>query len=210
MASHDFIPSPDDQFATFIKLLNSAVNDAANPLKLSTGQIADFNAAYALWIAGWNAWEAIANEVKTKLTAKDDGRAAVETVADTAKTAAGLPLHKETRTPVGEIESSPMLVRVDNEHLLQRLWFADSKTPGSKAKPAGAAFCEIRQQIVAAGAPAPTDPNAMPFLATDTKTPHRNDFDAADVGKTAYYAFRWTNTRAQPGPWSEISGNLIN
>ncbi len=68
----------------------------------------------------------------------------------------------------------------------------------------------LRQQIVDTGAPAPSDPESMPFLATDTKPPYHADFDASEVGKTAYYALRWTNTVGETGPWSEISGYLIN
>ncbi len=59
--------------------------------------------------------------------------------------------------------------------------------------------------------PAPTDPEAMALLATDTKPPYRADLDAADVGKTAYYAMRWVNIRGQPAPRSaRTSINLID
>jgi hypothetical protein len=75
--------------------------------------------------------------------------------------------------------------------------------------PAGAASCEIRQQVAAAGAAAPTDPDTMPSLAIDTKTPYRADLDPADTGKTAYYALRWVNTRGNPGPWSAIASYPI-
>lgn len=50
----------------------------------------------------------------------------------------------------------------------------------------------------------------MPFLATDTKAPYRADLEAADIGKTAYYAMRWVNTRGVPGPRSQTTGYLIN
>ena len=62
----------------------------------------------------------------------------------------------------------------------------------------------------ATGTPAPVDPAAMPFLANETKMPHRNDFDATDLGKTASYAARWVNTKGDSGPWSQITGWIIN
>lgn len=208
----DFIPAPDDQFAHLVDLLNTAITAAANTLKLTPGQVSEFTDAYAIWEPAWTAWQAIAPDVKAKLMAKDDGRATIEPVIrginatvqanpavdSAAKAGAQLPVHKTTRTPVGEIGTAPMMMPIDNEHLLQRLWFVDSATPGSKARPAGAAFCEIRHQIVPAGGPAPTDPDAMPFLATDTKAPYRADLEAADIGKTAYYALRWSTPAAFP------------
>ena len=126
-------------------------------------------------------------------------------VTDTTREAAGLPVHKTSRTPTPIPQTRPVLYRVDNEHLLQRLWFSDETTPGSKARPKGVSLCEIRQTLAAPGATAPTDPGAMPLLALDTKSPHRTDFEAADVGQTAYYCQRWVSTTGQPGPWGMIT-----
>ena len=220
----DFIPASDDDFNQLVENLNNSVTDLSNPLKLTPEQVSRFSNAFAGWGTAWTTWQGIGPEVQAKMNAKVGARATLEDsaraingsvqadpqVSDETKAAADLPVHKTTRTPVGEIETAPMLQRLENEHLLQRLWFVDSATPTSKARPAGAAFCEIRQQIVAAGGPAPLDPGAMPFLATDSKAPHRADLEASEIGQTAYYAFRWVNTRQQPGPWSAITGYLIN
>ena len=61
--------------------------------------------------------------------------------------------------------------------------------------------CEIREQI---GGTAPTNPETMAFLAIETHAPYRADFDALDAGKNVWFAFRWWNTKGQPGPWSQI------
>ncbi|MBC8096333.1 MAG: hypothetical protein H7Y43_11015 [Akkermansiaceae bacterium] len=53
------------------------------------------------------------------------------------------------------------------------------------------------------------NPNAMAFLAIETRTPYRADFEAGDVGKTVYFAFRWLNTKGQPGPWSQIYSAVV-
>ena len=128
------------------------------------------------------------------------------TITDAQRAGAGLPVHKTSHTPVPAPQTAPMIFKLDNEHLVQRLHFVDSATPGSKARPAGAALCEIRQQIVAAGGAAPTDAATMPMLALDSRPPHRTDFDSGDVGKTAYYALRWVSGKGEQGPWSGISG----
>jgi hypothetical protein len=219
----DFIPSPDPDFDALLVTVTASVNQAANPLQLSATQKTAFTSATAAWPAAWQAWQQMAPEVQAALQAKDKARAQAEaavrevnnlaqantSVTDTARAAADLPVHKQTRTPVGQIETMPILLRVDNLHLLHRLWFVDSASPNSRAKPAGAASCEIRQQIVPAGGTAPTDPDTMPFLALDTKAPYRADLEPADAGKTAYYAQRWTNTRGEPGPWSTITSQPI-
>ena len=104
-----------------------------------------------------------------------------------------------------------MLASIDVEPMLHRLWFVDETTPGSRAKPAGAQFCEIHEQVVLPGsaALAPTDPETMPLLANDTKPPYRNDFSADQKGGTAYYAMRWVNTGGDAGPWSSITSHPI-
>ncbi len=58
--------------------------------------------------------------------------------------------------------------------------------------------------------PGPDDQFDHFINATETKMPHRNDFAAAELGHTAYYAARWVNTKGVAGPWSEITGHLVN
>lgn len=219
----DFIPSGDDQFDGFLSALNTYAQSHEAAIGLTTAQNAALAAAYEDWQTNWTAWQQEQNTYNSLLAAKNEARAAATTVVrqinaavqanpaveDAAREAAGLPVHKTTRSRTPDLETHPVLYRVDNEHLLQRLWFSDQDTPGSKAKPRGAAMCEIRQQVVAQGGAAPTDPDAMGLLALDTKAPHRTDFEAGDVGKTAYYAQRWVNTTGQPGPWGPITSYLV-
>ena len=47
------------------------------------------------------------------------------------------------------------------------------------------------------------------FLAIETRTPYRADFEAGDIGKTFYFALRWLSTRGQPGPWSQVYNAVI-
>lgn len=219
----DFIPSTDADFGNFYTNLANYVSTGGATLGLTSAQESAFAAAFTAWSTAWDDLMTAQRAYNVALATKDTTRAAgtmqirevnriaqaYPAVTDASLEAAGLPVHKKTRTPVGSIETHPVLYRVDNEHLLQRLWFSDSATPGSKAKPKGASLCEIRQTLVPAGGAAPTDPETMPLLALDTKSPHRTDFESADVGKTAYYAQRWVNTRGEPGPWSIVTSYLV-
>lgn len=221
----DFMPTNDDQFDHLINSdLGPAVNNAGNPLQLTPAQITAFNAAKTNWTVAYPVYLAAKPAFDAALASKDEARAAMEAAARVvnntvqanpavdaaAKTSAGLPVHKTTHTPATTPTTSPVLYKVDNTHLLQLLWFSDSATPGSKAKPHGVKMLEIRETILATGAPAPVDANAMPFLANETKMPHRNDLTAADIGKTAYYAARWVNSKGDLGPWSAITGYIVN
>jgi hypothetical protein len=42
-------------------------------------------------------------------------------------------------------------------------------------------------------------------VALDSATPYLMVHEGADVGKTAYYALRWENTRGESGPWSNVA-----
>jgi hypothetical protein len=42
-----------------------------------------------------------------------------------------------------------------------------------------------------------------------TKTNFRITFSGKDRGRLVYYAFRWENTRAEKGPWSNIHSIII-
>lgn len=219
----DFIPDPDDQFDHFFTALHDYVNTNYAALGVSAALNTALGNVYSTWNTAWGQWESEQPNYNSLLAAKNAARRAAEPairqvnavvqanpdVTAAQKEAAELPVHKTSRTPVAPIETHPVLYRVDNEHLLQRLWFSDQATPGSKAKPKGATLCEIRQSVVAAGGTAPVNPDAMPLLALDTRSPHRTDFDPADPGKTAYYAQRWVNTRGEPGPWSVITSYLV-
>jgi len=99
------------------------------------------------------------------------------------------------------------MLRIDTStRAILRLFFADSMTPDSRAKPEGVQSCEIREQIAGTE---PVDPDSMPFLANETRTPYRADYEGTDVGKTVYFALRWVNTRGKPGPWSQIYSAIV-
>jgi hypothetical protein len=219
----DYIPSPDEKFDTWLAGFVKFVTANAATTGIPPNLAASLSTALAGWSPAWQAWQSVQTQAAALLQSKNSSRATAETLArqiaqmlqknptvtDAQKAAAGITVPKTTHTPVAPLSTHPVLYKVENEHLLQRLWFSDEATPGSKARPKGAAMCEIREQIVPPGGAAPTDPDTLPFLANETKTPHRNDLAAADVGKTVYYAQRWINTVGAPGPWSPITSYLI-
>ena len=63
------------------------------------------------------------------------------------------------------------------------------------------------QRDYTAIAPSGVDQLALKDVNSSTKV--IQEFNSADAGKNAYYAFRWVNTRGQRGPWSDITSVTI-
>ena len=54
----------------------------------------------------------------------------------------------------------------------------------------------------------PATVDEMQLSGFTLKTRFEQEFEGADAGKTAYYAFRWFNTKGK-GPFSPITGATI-
>jgi hypothetical protein len=218
----DFIPDDEDEFFNYAttKFVPYATANAT-ALGIAAATITALGAAttafdYA-WTAHLNAQVAAVGATTDKNTKMDAlktlirGAAATvqanPAVTDTQKELLGVTIRKKTRSAAEVPTTIPIIQRIDTStRAILRLNFVDSATPDTRAKPAGVRACEIREQI---GGTAPTDPEDMAFLALESRTPYRADFDADDIGKIAYFAARWINTRNQPGPWSQIYSAII-
>lgn len=218
----DYVPAPDDEFDTFVRdkfapyVATNHVALGLTPAENTALQTPTTSWGYA-WVAFTNADAAFQAATLDKDNKRKIIEAAVRNLAqklqanpaltDVQKAGLGITVRKTTRTAVGVPTSVPVLTRADTStRCILRLFYADAATPDSKAKPDGVQSCEIREQI---GGAAPTDPNAMAFLAIETRAPYRADFEAGDAGKTVYFAFRWLNTKGQPGPWSQVFNAVI-
>ncbi len=218
----DYIPGPDDEFETYFREQFAPYAQAnLGPLGFSAADGIELGNVTTAWGYAWPAFNNAKAAFESSTMDKDEKRALAEAVVrrlaqkaqnnpavtDAQKAALGITIRKTTKTPVGVPTTVPVLPRTDTStRAILRLFFADATTPETKAKPPGVQSCEIREQI---GGTAPVNPNAMAFLAIETRTPYRADFDAGDVGKTVYFAFRWLNTKGQPGPWSQIYSAII-
>ena len=179
----DFIPPADDQFHTWADDLVTYLtsNSEAPPLNAATKT--SLTAAFAAWSTPYDAHLTAQRDALTKAQAKDDARDTftallrkivgdlqrADATTDSQRVAMQITVPKDGRTAVGEIESHPVFTKIDTStRLRHRLFFADSETPGSSAKPAGAKFCEIRFHLAANGTPntpLPTDPETLETLA---------------------------------------------
>jgi hypothetical protein len=218
----DYIPPNDEDFNTYIvnKFLPYLTANAT-PLGVTAAKVTALTAAKVAWGYAWtahlNAQNAAQGATITKDSTREDAEELIREIAnavqanpdvtDTQKELLGITVRKTARNPAAVPTTVPIIQKIDTSSRgILRLHFVDFATPDSKAKPAGVRGCEIRAQI---GGTAPVNPDNMAFLATESRTPYRADFEPEDIGKTAYFACRWVNTRNQTGPWSQIYSAVI-
>jgi hypothetical protein len=127
-------------------------------------------------------------------------------VTDAAKINLGIGVYDFSPTPVPAPATFPLINIVAATPRQHEIRFADSATPDKKSKPTGALglqfFCSV-------GEVPPADPLTSRFQAFVTKQPYMMDFEAADVGKTAFYYARWQTRTGQVGPWSQVASMTV-
>jgi hypothetical protein len=121
-------------------------------------------------------------------------------ISDANKIDIGVRPVNTSRTPVNVPASSPLVNVLGATPGSQTVRYADSNTPASPAKPAGAV--QLQLFLAVAAAPA-TDPAASQLYGSFTKNPIGVEFNHADDGKVATYFARWVSLRGDVGPWSD-------
>ncbi len=217
----DYIPRPDDQYGEFSENLHTKTSGAPASFGLSAADVTNETAAHTAWDTAYSAHVSAQTSAATAQQTKDTARGVLETIqralvgqiqkrpatTDAQRTDLRITVPDNTPTaPINSIDTWPVATVDTSTSLRHRLDFRDSGTPNSRAKPDGVMLCEIWEYI---GDTAPVDENAYVFLASETKTPHRNDFPAADARKTAFYRLRWKLKSGNYGPWSHVVSATI-
>jgi hypothetical protein len=120
----------------------------------------------------------------------------------------GLPIYKETRTPVKVPKVSPdfSIEPLTGSRLAVHFHAHDADREQVNAKPEGVHGVEIAWAIL------DTPPKSYADLvhsAFDTRSPYTFQFDLVDAGRRFYCCLRWENTRGEKSPWSEIQSAII-
>ena len=213
----NYIPRADAEFNTWQNgfagpaadfLINNLISEDL-AIKLLNAQIL-WQATYAQHVQKQAAAAAATQQ-------KDEARAAYEAAAreaaraiqgypgatDADRAAMGITVRQTGRTPTPTPTSAP-LARIEvRDRLRHTIRFTDSSSPTRRAKPKGTLGAELRLNLVHAGPPTPTDPNALQFLSLATDGSATAEFDSKDGGKTAVYMLRWVGPGGIAGPWSE-------
>ena len=204
-----YIPAPDAQFDAWLNNFSTLLTAAPATYGLTAGDAIAVAAVTATWNPAYAAAVNPPTRTSVTIAAKDAARVTAEAlvrplaqtisknagVTNNAKTAIGVNLTNQSRTPVPPPTTVPGLTLVASIHFQQTLAYRDTTTPTSKSKPPGAIGVDMRMQLGIA--PGTMPDNAAP-LTVATKSPVVISFTSQDVGKYATYWARW-QTRSGPG-----------
>jgi hypothetical protein len=216
----DYIPRPDSDFNTWqANFLNyvganlATLGLTAADLTPLTSSQTDWSNNYAAHIAAQTAAEgALQTKKNTRDLYESSLRSLVRriqglpTLTDAQRAEMSISLRETPRTVTGVPNTRPVATVDTSQRLRHTISFTDETTPESRAKPDGVMGCEIWVKI---GDPAPTDPDQLQFLGTDTRTPYIATYSGQEAGKVAHYMLRWVNTKGEQGPWSQTVSATI-
>jgi len=219
----DFIPDGDGPLTEFVLNFFTVATGNAAELGLTSEQVTTLTNLKNNWVASRADKLSQETAYRSAVAAEGDDLALLianirlvsalvqlhPSTTDAMRVALGITIAKKGHTPVAAPTTHPVLtVEIAGLHQ-HRISFVDSEKTQSKARPKGAASCELRELVTPSGTPAPIDPEEMPFLANDTRSPYIAEHAPRDVGKTAHYAGRWSSPTGETGPWSRIVSLII-
>ncbi|HWL93274.1 MAG TPA: hypothetical protein VNT79_07045 [Phycisphaerae bacterium] len=230
MSTRNYIPRADPAFDTWQANYVAYAVAHHRRLDLDDRDVSDLEDAQSAWNNGFGQLPEARSFLASVLAEKDAARRAFEglirklsgqiqanpAIEDAQRAALGLTIPDPTRSPVAVPATFPVLSIDAGQRLLHRLRFVDSLSPLRRGKPAGVIALELRQCLTPAAsatspafAGGPTDPALFVFAGLFTRSPARVTFGGDDAGKMAHYCARWINTRAEAGPWGEISSATV-
>ena len=219
-ATRSFIPAADAAFDTFQQHFVATVVAKPGDLDLTPADAAALQADQAEWTPAYAEHNSAATDGLAANKAKDEGRGAFEAVirakvkllnampdvTNATRLAAGINAHAEARTPSRTPTTRPIARIVPLGGRRHVVHWVDEATPQQRRRPAGAGGAHLFLKI---GEPAPVDVTGCIPIGLVTATPYTRTFDAADVGKTAYWFVAWAGKKSGMGPLSLLGSARI-
>lgn len=218
--SGDWLPGTDGDLATFSA--NFATVFSADPV--AYGFAAGDATAFALVNSAYQVSYAAAINPSTRtadtIAQKDTDKGALKlelrrlgnlmqanpAVSDASKAAIGLTIRNPIPTPIVAPSSFPLIDVLNATPFNLNLKITDSDAPTTNAKPAGAIACELHVTVSATPI---VDPELIAYNGLQTNHLANLQFQAGDVGKTAYICGRWITRTGLVGPWSGIESMTV-
>lgn len=127
-------------------------------------------------------------------------------VLNADKIALGLNLPNNSPVQIPAPITWPIFAFISAGPLSHILSYTDSTPGAGKAKPFGAVAALLFCGLATA---ATTDPDALPYNSSQTKSPLQLTFDPSAAGKIATYAARWVTRKGLVGPWGPIISTTV-
>jgi hypothetical protein len=220
MSNRKIIPDKDADFNLMQKRLRTAANTNMSKWALDTTWMSNvFNPAATLWDTKYAAYLDPLTRTSVITAEKTASRKVYQPyvsllmkslrvntrLSENDRIELGLEDYDTTPTASEVPTSWPVVVFKPEGVGVLRGDYHDSKT-GQRRKQKGIHGAEVRVGIQEHP---PTSVEEIQHSEFSTRTPYVKAFDMSMRGKTAYFCFRWENTRGQKGPWSEIISAII-
>lgn len=123
-------------------------------------------------------------------------------VPDDALVDLGLNPRSNSRSPVPQPQSAPIVMAICGYPCVTALRYADENTPASRRKPPGVMALQLAVAVTTPGDPTPVSADEAQQRDLFTKQPILFKHDEMDAGKIATFFGRWVTGRGLVGPWS--------
>ncbi|MDR2808628.1 MAG: hypothetical protein LBB43_06460 [Spirochaetaceae bacterium] len=220
MPSSDYIPSADPSFYEWVKFLlayilqNFSKWNIPSPETTLVPLVTAFEAAYTTCQNP--------NKGKVDTQKKNEARKNLEkelrvynkayllynpVVSDGDRTAMGLPIYKESRSPIQKPETAPQLLPNIATRRVIKVYYKDEKS-ARRGKPAHVKGIEVKWAKLKE---APKDIADLVNSAFDTSPPLVLEFQEHERGEKVFMCGRWEIQReGEKGPWGDIVEVIIS
>ena len=208
-----FIPARDGEFDLWARTFTATVKANAAGYGLSAEDITVLQTKTADWETRYSEMFQKREASKAATVRKDDTRGSYEeflrnlarqiqadpNVDNGMKTDAGLPVRSTARQPAPVPDSAPT-VEIETSNVQEhKIRFFDTNNTFRRSRPRGVFGVEIYRYI---GDAAPLNDEQYSMYGIMTRMNATIQFSGEDVGKHAWYRFRYVNTRGENGPWT--------
>ncbi len=210
----DFLPMPDASLRSFALAFAEKIAAAPGEYGLENAEAAEIREAVEAFVDAFTLARDPATRLKGNIVRKDRTKAAVievirryarqikanPDIPNERKVDLGVRPNKERTRPTAPVTSPHLNIRLvqPRRHVLG---YTDHSSAGGAAKPAGVLglqlFCHV-------GDAPPAEPIEARFESFVTRQPYAVDFEAEQIGKTAFYYARWQTPTGKTGPWSPV------
>lgn len=211
-----YIPTRDADLVTWSNNFSSLITTSPATYGLVSGDATAIAASNATWIAAYAVAVNPSTRTPQTVTAKDNAKVSLLAVvrpyaqrisknagiSPSVKVAVGVNPGTNGPTPIVAPTTNPIVSVVNALPLQHVIRYRDQlASPSVKAKPAGVVAMQLFGKV---SATVITDPEELPFIQIDTKSPLLVEWGSGDTGKAAYYAGRWQTRKGLVGPWSPV------
>lgn len=211
---------PDRELLAGVRIFNNTTTAVPTEYALTAAQATELNDELDGFETELDAYEQAQADEDTALRAKRTRRKKIVELArqqfklarsasgitDEKLAAANLDAYDDEPTPSKTPTTAPFGI-IEYGKLKHTIYFRDSATPDSEAKPQGMQSCEIWRYI---GDTPPTGEADFDYVADDTNSPYTCFYTMADAGKKVWYILRWKSKSGEKGEWSETIEATVN